>query len=70
MSEFKIRLIQNQQEKEEMYYQRWLVLRKPIDMDIGTEKDEYDDYYSLYILLLFVMNKLLVQPDCDNYLQN
>ena len=50
MSEFKIRLIQNQQEKEEMYYQRWLVLRKPIDMDIGTEKDEYDDYYSLHLI--------------------
>ncbi|MDJ0517054.1 MAG: GNAT family N-acetyltransferase [Trichodesmium sp. MO_231.B1] len=44
MPVFKICLIQSQPEKEEMYYQRWLVLRKPIDMERGTEKDEYDDY--------------------------
>ncbi|MDY7008066.1 MAG: GNAT family N-acetyltransferase [Cyanobacteriota bacterium] len=43
MREFQIRLIQNQQEKEAMYYQRWLVLRAPINMEIGTEKDEYED---------------------------
>ncbi len=43
MLELKISLIQNKQEKEEMYYQRWLVLRKPINMERGTEKDEYDD---------------------------
>lgn len=43
MPKFEIRLIQNQQEKEAMYYQRWLVLRSPMNMDRGTEKDEYDD---------------------------
>ncbi|NET25779.1 GNAT family N-acetyltransferase [Okeania sp. SIO1I7] len=43
MREFQIRLIQNQQEKDAMYYQRWLVLRAPINMEIGTEKDEYED---------------------------
>lgn len=43
MLKFKICLIQNQQEKEAMYHQRWLVLREPIKMDKGTEKDEYDD---------------------------
>ncbi|NET43702.1 GNAT family N-acetyltransferase [Okeania sp. SIO2B3] len=43
MREFQIRLIKNQQEKDAMYYQRWLVLRAPINMEIGTEKDEYED---------------------------
>ncbi len=43
MPEFKISLIQSQSEKDEMYYQRWLILRKPINMERGTEKDEYDD---------------------------
>ncbi len=44
MPEFKICLIQNQQEQEEMYYQRWLVLRAPINLERGTEKDQYDDH--------------------------
>ncbi|MGD1805680.1 GNAT family N-acetyltransferase [Dapis sp. BLCC M126] len=43
MLDFKTSLIQNQLEKEEIYYQRWLVLRKPMNMEKGTEKDEYDD---------------------------
>ncbi|MCH2050027.1 MAG: GNAT family N-acetyltransferase [Trichodesmium sp. ALOHA_ZT_67] len=43
MLKFKISRIQNKQEKENMYYQRWVVLRKPIDMERGTEKDESDD---------------------------
>lgn len=38
-----VRPIQNQQELDEMYYQRWLVLRAPLDMERGTEKDEYDN---------------------------
>ncbi|MGD1716585.1 GNAT family N-acetyltransferase [Dapis sp. BLCC M172] len=51
MSKFKISLIQSQQEKEKMYYQRWLVLRKPINKERGTEKDEYDDdNYSLHFI--------------------
>ena len=45
MIKLKISLIQSQQEKEKMYYQRWLVLRKPINMERGTEKDKYDDDY-------------------------
>ncbi len=44
MPQFKICLIQNKQEKEAMYYQRWLVLRAPINMERGTEKDKYDDH--------------------------
>ncbi|MBD0344851.1 MAG: GNAT family N-acetyltransferase [Coleofasciculus sp. Co-bin14] len=38
-----VRPIQNKQELDEMYYQRWLVLRSPLEMDRGTEKDKYDD---------------------------
>ncbi len=38
-----VRPIQNKQELDEMYYQRWLVLRAPLGMDRGTEKDKYDD---------------------------
>ncbi|MEM1170683.1 MAG: GNAT family N-acetyltransferase [Cyanobacteria bacterium P01_H01_bin.35] len=54
MSKFKISLIQSQQEKEDMYYQRWLVLRKPINKERGTEKDEYDnDYSCLYFIAVF-----------------
>ena len=43
MSKFEIRTIRNQEEKEAMYYQRWLVLRAPMNMQRGTEKDESDD---------------------------
>ena len=32
----------NKQELEDMYYQRWLVLRAPLGMDKGTEKDQYE----------------------------
>ncbi|MGK7922627.1 MAG: GNAT family N-acetyltransferase [Trichodesmium sp.] len=42
MLNFQISLIEDQQQKEEMYYQRWLVLRAPINLERGTEKDEYD----------------------------
>ncbi|NES70178.1 MAG: GNAT family N-acetyltransferase [Okeania sp. SIO2D1] len=52
MREFQIRLIQNQQEKDAMYYQRWLVLRAPINMEIGTEKDEYEDS-ALHIIAVY-----------------
>lgn len=38
-----VRAVQNTQELDEMYYQRWLVLRAPLEMARGTEKDKYDD---------------------------
>lgn len=38
-----IRSVQNQKELDDMYNQRWLVLREPLNMDKGTEKDQYDD---------------------------
>ncbi len=43
MLNIEVRPIQNQQELEEMYYQRWLVLRAPLNLERGTEKDKYDD---------------------------
>jgi ribosomal protein S18 acetylase RimI-like enzyme len=43
MLNVEVRSIQNQKELDDMYYQRWLVLRAPLGMDRGTEKDKYDD---------------------------
>ena len=38
-----VRSIKSKRELDEMYYQRWLVLRAPMEMDRGTEKDKHDD---------------------------
>ncbi len=38
-----IRSIQNQIEFNDMLYQRWLVLRAPLGLPRGTEKDLYED---------------------------
>lgn len=38
-----IRPVKNEQELNEMFYQRWLVLRAPLAMPEGTEKDLYED---------------------------
>lgn len=43
MPEIEIRPPQNQKELEEMYQQRWLVLRQPLGMVKGTEQDKYED---------------------------
>lgn len=43
MLNIKVHLIQNKNELDDMYYQRWLVLRAPLGMERGTEKDKYDD---------------------------
>jgi ribosomal protein S18 acetylase RimI-like enzyme len=43
MSNFDIRPIQNKQELEEMFYQRWLVLRSPLGMERGSEQDSHED---------------------------
>lgn len=42
MLNVEVRPIQSEQEFDEMYYQRWLVLREPLGMERGTEKDKYD----------------------------
>ncbi|NES21420.1 MAG: GNAT family N-acetyltransferase [Symploca sp. SIO3E6] len=42
MANLQVRSIENQRELEEMYYQRWLVLREPLGMARGTEQDKYD----------------------------
>ncbi len=43
MLNIEVRPAKDRQELEDMYYQRWLVLRAPEGMDRGTEKDKYDD---------------------------
>jgi predicted GNAT family N-acyltransferase len=43
MLNIEVRPIKNQIELDDMYYQRWLVLRAPLGMNRGTEKDKYDD---------------------------
>lgn len=43
MANIEIRPIKDRRELEEMYYQRWLVLREPLGMELGSEKDDRDD---------------------------
>jgi|GEM_PF-822817 len=42
IANLQVRPIENQTELEEMYYQRWLILRAPLGMAQGTEQDKYD----------------------------
>ncbi|XWK91502.1 MAG: GNAT family N-acetyltransferase [Phormidium sp.] len=41
-SEIEIRLVANEVELSQMFYVRWLVLRKPLGMALGTEQDQYE----------------------------
>ncbi|MBE9121416.1 GNAT family N-acetyltransferase [Tychonema sp. LEGE 07199] len=43
MPQIHIREVQNAQELEEMFYQRWLVLRSPLGMEKGSERDDRED---------------------------
>lgn len=43
MFNIEVRPVKKETELDDMYYQRWLVLRAPLGMDRGTEKDKYDD---------------------------
>ncbi len=43
MPQLDIHPVKNQQELEEMFYQRWLVLRSPLGMEIGSERDNHED---------------------------
>jgi N-acetylglutamate synthase-like GNAT family acetyltransferase len=38
-----LRPVKNQQELADMFYQRWLVLRSPLGMEIGSERDSHED---------------------------
>ena len=38
-----IRLVQNELERQTLYFQRWLVLRKPLGLARGTEQDKYEN---------------------------
>lgn len=40
--EIVIRLVANETELSQMFYVRWLVLRKPLGMELGTEQDRYE----------------------------
>ena len=43
MLQLDIREVNNQQELAEMFDQRWLVLRSPLGMAKGSERDNYED---------------------------
>lgn len=43
MFNIEVRPVKNETELDDLYYQRWLVLRAPLGMDRGTEKDKYDN---------------------------
>ena len=43
MPNIDIRQVQNAQELAEMFDQRWLVLRSPLGMEKGSERDNYED---------------------------
>ncbi len=38
-----IRPTQSAEEQKALFYQRWLVLRKPMGMPLGTEQDQYEE---------------------------
>ncbi len=42
MTTIEVRPVKNKQELEDMYHQRWLVLREPMGMEKGTEQDQYE----------------------------
>ncbi|EGJ31265.1 MAG: GNAT family N-acetyltransferase [Moorea sp. SIO1G6] len=42
MTTIEVRPVKTKQELEDMYHQRWLVLREPMGMEKGTEQDKYD----------------------------
>lgn len=51
-SEIEIRLIANETELSQMFYLRWLVLRKPLGMALGTEQDQYEEN-SFHLVAVF-----------------
>ncbi|NEO29086.1 MAG: GNAT family N-acetyltransferase [Symploca sp. SIO3C6] len=56
-SNIDIRPIQSKRELDDMYYQRWLVLRAPLGMDRGSEKDKHD--YSAFHLVAVCEEKII-----------
>ncbi|MCC3405835.1 MAG: GNAT family N-acetyltransferase [Microcoleus sp. PH2017_10_PVI_O_A] len=43
MPNIDIRPVKNAQELEDMFYQRWLVLRSPLGMERGSERDDREN---------------------------
>ncbi|NJO40973.1 MAG: GNAT family N-acetyltransferase [Cyanobacteria bacterium CRU_2_1] len=67
MYSIEIRLAHTQQELEAMYYQRWLVLRSPLGMEQGTEKDKFDESCSHLIAICGYQITALAAPDTAPY---
>lgn len=42
MINLEVRPVKNKQELEDMFYQRWLVLRSPLGMELGSERDSHE----------------------------
>lgn len=59
MINIEVRPVQNEQELDDMYYQRWLVLRAPLGMDKGTEKDKYDHHINAFHLVAIYNGKII-----------
>ena len=57
MDNIEVRPIQDNLELNQMFYQRWLVLRAPLNMELGTEKDSYED--SAFHLIAICNNKIV-----------
>ena len=51
MPNLDIRPVRNKQELEEMFYQRWLVLRSPLGLERGSEQDSHEDT-ALHIIVM------------------
>lgn len=47
-----IRPVSTEQERFEMYYQRWLVLRAPPGMPLGSERDRYDNADAIHLIAI------------------
>ena len=43
MPKIEMRPVKTKKELDEIYSVRWLVLRAPLGMERGTEKDKHDD---------------------------
>lgn len=62
----KVRVVETEQEFAAMLYQRWRVLRAPLGMAQGTERDCYDDGYdhdSVTHLIALHQGSTLTQSD-------
>jgi predicted GNAT family N-acyltransferase len=52
MQNIKLQQVTTEQERIELYYQRWLVLRAPLKMPLGSERDRYDNNESIHLIAI------------------